>query len=144
MKTKVAIIAVVIFLLMVIGLTLNFFAAPGPDSRDLHYWIKIAGTRDWLPTAANGDPQAQFFHGLTLLRSNVVISVDSVPRLSGIPVIGKRLFEHKSYRIDKGVSQERLGEAYLWINRSADEGFAPAKEARKLFTGRIATPDKTK
>ncbi|HKS37355.1 MAG TPA: hypothetical protein VJW76_09215, partial [Verrucomicrobiae bacterium] len=34
----------------------------------------------------------------------------------------------------------RLTEAYRWIKKSADQGFAPAQEAEKLFTGRVAVP----
>jgi hypothetical protein len=63
--------------------------------------------------------------------------VDRVPRFSAIPIIGKRFFETKSYGIDSQIGQEQLNEAYHWIAASANHGFAPAKEAEKLFRGRI-------
>ena len=68
--------------------------------------------------------------------------IDRVPRLSAIPLIGKRFFEKVTYRIDSNISQEQLAEAYRWIKESADQGFAPAKEAKKLFIGRIVGPSK--
>src|SRR2546430_5212377 len=68
--------------------------------------------------------------------------IDRVPRLSAIPLIGKRFFEKVTYRIDSNISQEQLAEAYRWIKESADQGFAPAKEAENLFIGRIVEPNK--
>ncbi len=141
MKTKVAIIALVVLLLAVIGLSVNISATRGHDPRDLSYWSQVGGTQDWSAAAAQGDPQAQFFHGFALVRTNLVTMIQHVPQLSAIPVIGKLWFESISYAISGNASQEQLAEAYRWIKHSADQGFAPAKEAEKLFIGRIGIPN---
>lgn len=69
--------------------------------------------------------------------------IDRVPRLSAIPLIGKRLFQTISYSIDNRISQEQLAEAHRWIKLSADQGFAPAKEAEKLFIGKSTVPSQS-
>jgi len=61
--------------------------------------------------------------------------------LSAIPVIGKRFFETTSYNIDSSISQEQLAEAYRWVRKAVDQGFAPAKEAERLFAGRVPMPN---
>jgi hypothetical protein len=61
-----------------------------------------------------------------------------VPRLSAIPVIGKRFFEKTHYGLDNQIAPEQLAEAHRWIKRSAEQGYAPALEAEKLFIGRVA------
>jgi len=91
--------------------------------------------------AAHGEPQAQFHMGLNLIRTNLVTMIDRVPGLSAVPSIGKRFFEKISYGIDNNISQEQLEDAYRWIKKSADQGFAPAKEAEKLFIGKVRKPN---
>jgi len=117
------------------------FSGRGHDPSDLSYWSQVGATQNWSSVAAQGDPQAQFFHGIELVRTNFVTMIDRVPRLSSIPIVGKRLFENTSYGIDSNASQEQLAEAYRWIKKSAEQGFAPAKEAEKLFIGRIGMPN---
>jgi hypothetical protein len=138
-KIKVAIAAFVILLLVVLVLSISF-SGREHDPRDLSYWSQVAATQDWFAAAREGDARAQFFHGIALVQPNIVTMIDRIPRLSSIPIVGKRLFEDKSYGIDNNISQEKLTEAYQWIKKSADQGFAPAQEAEKLFRGRIATP----
>jgi hypothetical protein len=46
-----------------------------------------------------------------------------------------------STRIDNTISQEQLTQAYGWIRKAVDQGFAPAKEAEKLFIGRVPMPN---
>lgn len=46
--------------------------------------------------------------------------------------------EDTSYSIDSNIGQAQLMEAHQWITKSADQGFAPAKEAVKLFAGNVA------
>jgi hypothetical protein len=137
MNSREAIAVFVGLLLVVVGLAVSLCAPRGHDPRDLAYWGKAGANKDWSSVAAQGDPQAQFFRGFALIRTNLETRIDRVPRLSGIPVFGKRFFETISYGIDNGIAQEQLAEAYRWIKQSADQGFAPAKEAEKLFVGRI-------
>ena len=106
------------------------------DPKDLAYWVQAGTVKDWSSEAAQGKPQAQFHLGLTLIRTNLVTMIDRVPRLSAVPVIGKLFFEKITYGIDGKISQEQLADAYRWIKKSADQGFAPAKEAEKLFIGK--------
>jgi TPR repeat protein len=143
MKIKAPIAAFLVLLLAAIGLTFIFPAVHEHNPRDLSYWSRAGANQDWSAKAAQADPQAQFFFGLGLIRTNLEISIDRVPGLSDIPVFGKRFFETISYRIDSGIRQEQLAEAYRWINLAAAQGFAPAKEAKKLFAGRIATPNQS-
>jgi hypothetical protein len=75
-----------------------------------------------------------------LIGSNVVRMTDRVPTLCAIPIIGKRFFEHTSYGINSTASQAQLVEAYRWIKQSADQGYAPALQAEKLFIGRVGGP----
>ena len=137
MKTKVAITALAVLLLAMIGLSVKLSVTRGHDPRDLSYWSQVGATQDWSAAAAQGDPQAQFFHGFALIRTNLLTMIDRVPLLSAIPIIGKQWFEKVSYGIDSNTNQQQLAEAYRWIKHSADKGFAPAKEAEKLFIGRI-------
>jgi len=104
---------------------------------DLSFWVRAGAVGDSSLAAARGEPRAQFLHGLNLIRTNLVTMIDRVPGLSAIPVIGKRFFEKVSYGIDSNASPEQLAEAYRWIKQSADQGFAPAKEAEKLFVGKV-------
>jgi len=80
--------------------------------------------------------------GLTLIRTNLTKFVERVPVLSKVPVVGRR-FERISYSIDSSIGQEQLSEAYQCIKRSADQGYAPAKETEKLFVGRVIAPKQT-
>jgi TPR repeat protein len=121
----------------VVALLLAMFAAPGPRSNDLLYWLKLAGTKDWSKEAAANKPDAQFLLGLSLLRSNLVIVVDSVPRLSSIPVIGKRWFRTVSCSLDSGIEPEQLQEAHAWIKKAVNQGYTPAREMERLFRGRL-------
>jgi TPR repeat protein len=138
MKNKVIAIFVVV-LLVAIGLAVSLSGGREHDPKALSYWVGAASAKDWSFEAAQGDPHAQFQAGLTLICTNLVTTIDRVPPLSGIPIIGKRFFEKISYSIDSTISQEQLEEAHRWIKKSADQGFAPAKEAQKLFIGRVGT-----
>ncbi len=103
--------------------------------------MRAAAARDWSPQAAQGEPRAQLCCGLNLIRSNLVMMKDEVVLLSTLPLIGKRFFEKTSYSIDNTISQEQLAEAYGWVRKAAAQGFAPAKEAEKLFIGRVPIPN---
>jgi hypothetical protein len=142
MKTKVAILAFVLLLVAIISLTIHFSADRGHDPRDISYWSQVGATQDWSAKAAQGDPQAQCFHGLALIRTNLQTRIERVPRLSCIPIFSRLFFGRISYGLDSGLSRERLAEAHGWIKRSADQDFAPAKEAEKLFIGRIGLPNR--
>jgi len=140
MKNNVA-IAIFFSLLLVVVVLVAIFSGRGEhDPKDLSYWMRTRAAKDWSSEAAQGEPLGQFHFGLTLIRTNFITMIDRVPRLSAIPLIGKRFFEKVTYRIDNNISQEQLTEAYRWIKESADQGFAPAKEAEKLFIGRIVGP----
>jgi TPR repeat protein len=140
MKVNGAISSLVILLAVSIGLAISS-SEREHDPRDLSYWSQVGATQGWSSAAGQGDARAQFFHGIAFIETNLVTNIDRIPWLSSIPIVGKRLFEEKSYGIDNRVSQEQLAEAYQWIKKSADQGFAPAQEAEKLFRGRIETPN---
>jgi len=136
MKNNV--IAVVVgFLVVVVILAVSFSGRREHDPKDLSYWVRAGAGKDWSSEAAHGERQAQFYLGLALVRSNLVTMIDRVPRLSAVPLIGKRFFEKTSYDIDSNISQEQLADAYRWIKKSAGQGFAPAIEAEKLFIGKV-------
>ena len=138
MKKNVLIsILVGFFLLIALGVILS--GRPGHDPKDLAYWVRVGGDKDWSEEAAGGNPEAQFLFGLALIRTNLTKFVGRVPILSKVPVLGKR-FEDISYSIDSGIAPEQLSEAHQWIKKSANQGYAPAKEAEKLFAGRVAAP----
>lgn len=139
-KNKVIFAALAGLFLMGLTLWVRFSAAPEHDPRDLLYWRQAGGTNDWSVGAAQGDARAQFYYGFALIRTNFQIMIDRVPGLSAIPLFGKRFFQTTSYGIDSQISQEQLAEAYRQIKQSADQGFPPAREAEKLFTGRIKAP----
>ena len=122
-------------------LALSFSGGREHDPKDISYWMRAGAAKDWSLEAAHGKPQAQFHMGLNLIRTNLVTMIDRVPGLSAVPLIGRRFFEKISYGIDSNISQEQLADAYGWIKKSADQGFAPAKEAEKLFTGRVGRPN---
>ncbi len=143
MKTKVVIGILAGLLLAVIALWVSFSAAPEHDPRDFLYWGQAGGTNDWSAAAVQGNARAQFFCEFCLIRTNLQIMIDRIPRLSAIPIIGKRFFETISYSIDNRISQEQLADAYRWIKQSADQGFAPAKQAEKLFSGKITVPNQS-
>src|SRR5689334_20814518 len=106
--------------LIVIGLILAVLALTllrqnGPDAKDLWAWAARARSADWSNKAATGDAEAQFLLGLSLVQTNLIKMVDRIPRLSAIPVIGKRYFEHTSYGIDNAANPEQLRQAHQWI-----------------------------
>lgn len=141
MKNTVIAVFVGLVLIVVI-LAVSFFSGGREhDPKDLSYWMRVGAAKDWSSEAAHGERQAQFHLGLSLLRSNLVMMIDRVPRLSSVPLIGRRFFEKISYDIDSKISQEQLVDAYRWIKKSADQGFAPAKEAEKLFIGKVGKPN---
>jgi hypothetical protein len=140
MKNKVVFAFFIGLLLVAVVLIARFAGGYEHDPRDLSYWIRAGADKDWSSEAAQGQPQAQFYCGLGLISSNVVIMIDQVPRLCDIPIIGKRFFEHTSYGINSSMNQEQLAEAHRWIKKSADQGYAPAREAEKLFIGRVGKP----
>jgi TPR repeat protein len=123
--------------LAVLSLVLIAVHRPGPDPKDLFCWLKVGANQDWTKAASNGQAEAEFHLGLNMVQSNLLFMVDRVPRLSGVPIIGKRFFEHRSYAIDNRISQEQLTEAYRWLRKAADQGYPPAVEAVKLFAGRV-------
>lgn len=133
---------VVGFLAVAIILAVSFTGVRKHDPKDLSYWIRAGASKDWSSEAIHGEPQAQFHLGIALVRSNLVTMVDRVPGLSAVPLLGKRFFEKTSYDVDSGISQGQLADAYRWIRKSADQGFAPAKEAEKLFIGKVRRPNK--
>ena len=126
--------------LVMVVFAVSFSGVREHDPKDLSYWMRAGGARDWSAEAAQGAAQAQFHFGLSLVRTNLLPMIDRVPGLSAVPLVGKRFFEKISYGIGSNISQEQLAEAYGWIKKSADQGFAPAKEAQKLFIGRIGDP----
>ena len=137
MKNNVVIAIFVGFVLVVVSLVVSFSGEHQHDPKDISYWVGAGAAKDWSSEAA----QAQFHFGLSLIRTNLLTMIDRVPRLSAVPFVGKRFFEKISYGIDSNISQEQLADAYGWIKKSADQGFAPAKEAEKLFTGRVGRPN---
>ena len=128
-------------MLIAVILAVSFSKGREHDPKDLSYWVRAGAAKDWSSEAAQGAVQAQFHFGLSLIRTNLQTMIDRVPRLSAVPLVGKRFFEKISYGIDSNISQEQLADAYRWIKKSADQGFAPAKEAEKLFIGRIGRPN---
>ena len=141
MKTKVVVVVLAGLLLAVIALWVSSSAATERDPRDFLYWGQAGGTNDWSAATVQGNARAQFFCWFGLIRTNLQIMIDRIPRLSAIPIVGKRYFQTISYGIDNRITQEQLAEAYRWIKQSADQGFAPAKEAEKLFRGKITVPN---
>src|SRR5262245_10506334 len=140
MKNNV--IAVIVgFVAVAVILLVSFAGGREHDPKDLSYWAQAGAAKDWSSQAARGEPQAQFYLGLTLIRSNLVTMIDRVPRLSAVPLIGQRFFQKISYDIDSNITQEQLVDAYRWIKKSADQGFAPAKEAEKLLVGKVGRPN---
>ncbi len=135
MKNKVLIGSFVGLLLA--GLGVIFFVGLKPDPKNLLYWVRAIGKSDGSAEAAQGKPEAQFLLGLALLRAHLVIQIDRVPTLSSIPLVGKRFFEKITYTLANDITQDKLAEAHQWIKKSADQGYAPAKEAEKLFLGRV-------
>ena len=132
---------VVGFLVMGVILAVNFAGVREHDPKDLSYWVRAGAGKDWSTEAVHGEPQAQFHLGIALVRSNFVTMVAQVPGLSAVPLIGKRFFEKTSYGIENSIDQRQLAESYRWIRKSADQGFAPAKEAEKLFMGKFGRPN---
>lgn len=143
MKNKLIISVAVGLLLVCLGVTLFGIGERKPNPKDLSYWVRAGGDNNWSAEAAQNKPEAQFYLGLSLIRTNLVTQIDRVPRLSAVPVVGKRFFEKITYSIDNDIAQEQLAEAHRWIKKSADQGYAPAKEAEKLFVGRVAEPDQS-
>src|SRR5437879_292010 len=141
---KNAVIAILVgFVLIAVILVVSFSKRREHDPKDLSYWVRAGAAKDWSSEAAHGESQAQFHLGITLIRTNLVTMIDRVPRLSAVPLIGKRFFEKITYGIDSNISQEQLADAYRWIKKSADLGFAPAKEAEKLFIGKVGKPNQS-
>jgi hypothetical protein len=128
----------IFFCLLLAVIPASFLGKSGRDPANLRYWVSAGGGKDWASEAARNQPEAEFFFGISYIRSNLVVMVDQVPGLCRVPVLGKRFFEKTSYGIDSGVDPETLAQSYRWIKASADQGFAPAKEAEKLFLGKTA------
>jgi hypothetical protein len=140
MKRWVTITIVASLVGVLLGLLVAALRAPA-HPRDLSYWFRAAAARDWSAEAAKGQAAAQLCCGLNLIRSNLVVMKDETVGLSRLPLIGKQYFERTSYSIGNTISQEQLTEAYGWIRKAVDQGFAPAREAEKLFNGRIPMPN---
>jgi hypothetical protein len=128
----------ILFCLLLVGIPASFLGKSGPDPANLRYWASAGEGKDWASEAARNKPEAEFFYGISFIRSNLVVMVDRVPGLCRVPVFGKRFFEKTSYGIDSAIDPELLAQSYRWIKASADHGFAPAKEAEKLFLGKTA------
>ncbi len=141
MKRSVTIAIVVSLVVVLLGLVVASLRSPEPYPRNLSYWFGAAAARDWAAEAAKGQAPAQLCCGLVLIRSNLIIMTDRAVGLSRLPLIGRRYFENTSYRIDNTISQAQLAEAYGWVKKAADQGFAPAREAVKLFIGRVPAPN---
>src|SRR6266853_341017 len=109
--------------LVLTGLVVTFSERRQHDPKDLSYWVRAGADQDWSSEAAQSKPEAEFYVGLTLIRTNLLTMIDRVPRLSAVPIIGKRFFENISYAIDTNIGQDQLAEAYQWIKKSADAGF---------------------
>ena len=139
MKQRV-IISVFVGLLLA-GLAVAFWGKLDPDPGNLSHWLRAARGKDWSAEAALGKPEAQFFLGLTLIRTNLITMVDRVPVLSRVPLVGKR-FEEFRYEIDSSIAPEPLAEAHRWIKKAAGQGFPPAMEAEKLFIGKLNVPNR--
>lgn len=137
--TQVGLPAFVLLVLLVMALSLCS-AKSEHDPRDLSYWSQAGATENGSAVAGQSTPRGEFFLGIALIRTNLVMFIERVPALSSLPIVGKRWFERTSYRIDDNISRERLAEAYRWIHRSADQGFPPAKEVERLLRGRVGTP----
>ena len=138
MKQKVVVSVFVGLLLF--GLAVAFWGRPDAHPGNLSHWLRAARGKDWSSEAAQGKPEAQFFLGLTLIRTNLITMVDRVPLLSRVPLIGKR-FERFQYEIDASIAPEQLAESHRWIQKSASQGFPPARETEKLFRGRLTAPN---
>ncbi|MBN9693940.1 MAG: hypothetical protein J0M24_27165 [Verrucomicrobia bacterium] len=141
MKNHVYTVVVGFLVIAVTLIAVNFAGAREHDPKDLSYWVRAGAGKDWSSEAAQGEPQAQFHLGIALVRSNFVTMVAQVPGLSSVPLLGKRFFEKTSYGIDSSIDQRQLADSYRWIRKSADQGFAPAKEAEKLFMGKFGRPN---
>ena len=112
MKNNVVIAIFVGLVLVVVSLVVSFSGGRQHDPKDLSYWVGAGAAKDWSSEAAQGAPQAQFHFGLSLIRTNLLTMIDRVPRMSAVPLIGKRFFEKISYGIDNNISQEQLEDAY--------------------------------
>jgi hypothetical protein len=141
MKRNIVIAITAGLTIVVTALVVTSFRGPEHYPNDLSYWFRSAAARDWLPEAAQGKPQAQLCCGLNLIRSNLVVMTDNAVVLSSIPLVGKRFFQKTSYNIDQRISQEQLAEAYQWVSKAVDQGFSPARQAQKLFIGRVPMPN---
>lgn len=101
--------------------------------RDLQFWSQAGKGVDWSKAAAEGDAKAQFYSGMELVRPHLQTVDDRVPGFSAVPLVGPRLFQNRSYCIGPSMNRRQMVEAQRWITLSADQGFAPAQEAKKLF-----------
>jgi hypothetical protein len=140
MKHRSIILIAIVFGVLLAGIVVILSTKTSHDPRDLRYWVYAGGNRDWSSEAAQKQPESEFFHGVSFIRTNLMVMTDRVPWLSAVPLVGKRWFEKTHYEIDRAIPPEQLAAGYLWIKKSADHGFAPAKEAEKLFIGRVTSP----
>src|SRR5207249_204249 len=83
---KSVIISISVFLgFLSLILAVIFSGTPEHDPKDLSYWVQAGANKDWSTEAAQGKPEAQFFLGLTLIRTNLTKFVERVPVLSKVP-----------------------------------------------------------
>ena len=129
-----------VFGLLLIGIVVILSRPPAHAPGDLRYWVYAGDGKDWSAEAAREKPAAEFFHGASFLLTNFCVMGESTGWPSAFPVLGKRFFWRTSYAIDEQIDPGQLAEAYRWIKRSADHGFAPAIEAEKLFIGKVGPP----
>ena len=99
MRNRVVIAIFVGLVVVVVALVVSFSGARAHDPKDLSYWMRAGAAKDWSSEAAQGAAQAQFHFGLSLIRTNLLTMIDRVPRLSAVPLVGKRFFEKISYGI---------------------------------------------
>jgi TPR repeat protein len=109
--------------------------ANGSHEVDWADWTRRCAAEDWTARANQGDAEAQFCLGASLIAGNLAHAVDKVPYLGDLPVINRWFFRKESYFLASGLSDETLQQAHSWIDKSAKQGFAPAQSAVRLFDG---------
>ena len=72
MKSNVVIAIFVGLFLIAVGVAATFSEGREHDPKDLSYWVRAGAGKDWSAEAAQGEPQAQFHFGRTLIRTNLM------------------------------------------------------------------------
>ena len=96
------------------------------DPKDLSYRVQAAGDKDWAEKAAQSKPEAQFFLGLTLIRTNFTkYSSEESPRrtnrrqrpnpsLSSISMIENLTSGQGGVRHQDGTTAIEAGDAFIF------------------------------